>query len=36
MSAEVSGDNAFGAALGGFASAVVGGIFENPQYFFGG
>lgn len=36
MSAEVSGDNAFGAALGGFASAVVGGIFENPAYFFGG
>ena len=36
MSAEVSGDNAFGAALGGFASAVVGGIFENPMYFFGG
>jgi len=35
MKAEVSGDNAFGSALGGFASAVVGGIFNNPAYFFG-
>ena len=35
MKAEVSGDNAFGTALGGFASAVVGGIFNNPKYFFG-
>ena len=35
MAAEVSGDNAFGAALGGFASAVVGGIFSSPEYFFG-
>jgi len=35
MKAEVSGDNAFGTALGGFASAVVGGIFSNPAYFFG-
>ena len=35
MKTEVSGDNAFGTALGGFASAVVGGIFNNPAYFFG-
>jgi len=35
MKADVSGDNAFGTALGGFASAVVGGIFNNPKYFFG-
>ena len=35
LKAEVSGDNAFGSALGGFASAVVGGIFDNPLYFFG-
>lgn len=34
MKADVSGDNAFGTALGGFASAVVGGIFNNPAYFF--
>ena len=35
MKADISGDNAFGTALGGFASAVVGGIFNNPKYFFG-
>ena len=35
MKADISGDNAFGTALGGFASAVVGGIFNNPAYFFG-
>ena len=35
LKSEVSGDNAFGTALGGFASAVVGGIFNNPEYFFG-
>ena len=35
MKGEISGDNAFGSALGGFASAVVGGIFSNPAYFFG-
>jgi hypothetical protein len=35
LKSEVSSDNAFGTALGGFASAVVGGIFNNPNYFFG-
>jgi len=35
LKAEVSGDNAFQSALGGFASAIVGGIFDNPKYFFG-
>ena len=35
LKAEVSGDNAFSSALGGFASAIVGGIFDNPKYFFG-
>ena len=35
LKAEVSGDNSFMSALGGFASAIVGGIFDNPKYFFG-
>lgn len=35
LKSEVSGDNAFMSALGGFASAIVGGIFDNPKYFFG-
>ena len=35
LKSEVTGDNAFMSALGGFASAIVGGIFDNPKYFFG-
>lgn len=35
LKSEVSGDNAFMSALGGFASAIIGGIFDNPKYFFG-